>query len=129
MILGVTLDGQPILYPTSINYKEAISQGFNVTFKFEPDMEGFYCNEQSKCTKVDLRNMKIDSNGIGRINGLTVGRNPGCWGVCNYKIPGKSKLKPLQKYDNNNIKLIIIVCIIAIIFSLLIFLYIKKIIH
>ena len=100
-LLGVDNNGKPTLYDKKIN------KGYNTTFRFIPNMEGFYCNEKAECTKVSLKDMDIDSNGIGRINGLAVGRNPGCLGVCKYKIPGKPKLLKPQDYDNHQMEKVI----------------------
>ena len=107
--LGVDDNGQPTLYDNQIN------KDYNTTFRFIPNMEGFYCNEKAECTKVSLTDMDIDSNGIGRINGLAVGRNPGCWGVCKYKIPGNPKLLRHQDYDNHQMEKVISNITIAVI--------------
>jgi len=39
-----------------------------------------------------------NEKGIGTYEGLAIGRNPGCWGVCKYKIPNQPRLKPLEVY-------------------------------
>lgn len=105
--LGVDHNGQPILYEKIMSYSQSVNKGYNITFRFKPNMEGFYCNNKKVCTQVSLKDMDIDSKGIGRINGLAVGRNPGCWGVCKYKITGKPKLLKPQDYDNHQLEKII----------------------
>lgn len=105
--LGVDDNGQLVLHEKTISYSQALNNNYNITFKFVPNMEGFYCNDKDGCTQISLTDMEIDSNGIGRINGLAVGRNPGCWGVCKYKIPGKPKLYRLQDYHNHKRKRVI----------------------
>ena len=120
--LGVSDEGVPALYEKKLTYQQMKDNGHNITFMFIPNMEGFYCNEQSVCTQTDLRDMKIDSKGIGRINGLAVGRNRGCWGVCNSKIPGKPKLYPLDDYHNhqhekviNNVLISVMIIILGVV--------------
>lgn len=105
--LGVDDNGQTILYEKTMSYLQAKNEGYNITFRFIPNMKGFYCNEKAECTQISLTDMEIDSKGIGRINGLAVGRNPGCWGVCKYKIKGKPKLLKPQDYDNHQMEKVI----------------------
>lgn len=76
--------------------KQIISN--NSTFRFIPKMIGFYCNNDSVCTPTPLEEMVIDEKGIGTVDGLHIGRNPGCWGVCKYKIKNQPKLEPLSEY-------------------------------
>ena len=55
----------------------------NIKFKFIPKMKGYYCDKK-KCKEIPLENMDINDKGIGNKNGNSVGRNQGCWGMCNY---------------------------------------------
>ena len=82
-------------------YKDALEKHSFVTFSFIPQMKGYYCNDNSKCTEIELKNMVVDKNGIGTFNGLGIGRNPGCWGVCNYKIPNQPHLYSFDQYQTN----------------------------
>ena len=70
----------------------------NSTFRFIPKMIGFYCNNDSKCTPIPLEQMVINDKGIGTKDGLDIGRNPGCWGVCRYKIKNQPRLKQPDVY-------------------------------
>ena len=82
-ILGIDDKSQitKLYYET---YEKAKDKGRYVTFRFIPRMEGYYCNNDSVCTKISLQDMKVDKNGIGKIDGIPIGRNPGCWGMCKY---------------------------------------------
>ena len=86
------------------SYDNAKSRGHNVTFRFIPQMKGWFCNDNKECTEIPFSKMQIDDKGVGRINELPIGRNPGCWGVCNYKIKGTHILKPLDKYTGKRRK-------------------------
>ena len=80
-------------------YEEAKDRDYNVTFTFIPKMKGYYCNENSECTEMKLEDLEIDDESVGRYEGLHVGRNPGCWGVCKYKVKGYNKIKPFDSYQ------------------------------
>ena len=88
------------------DYENAKLRGKNVTFKFLPKMMGWYCNNDAQCTPIALEKMIVDKDGIGTYDGLAIGRNPGCFGVCKYKIKNKPKLKPYDKYtgDKRNLR-------------------------
>lgn len=107
-------------------YEDAKKRGHNVTFRFVPQMEGYYCNNYGKCTQISLTDMKINDKGIGEIDGLAIGRNPGCWGICKYKVPGQKGLKPLEIYTEESESFhwvpVIVVCIfiVAIIIAVII---------
>ena len=99
------------------SYDNAKIKNENVTFKFIPKMKGWYCNNDAKCTEVSLEKMVVDEKGIGTYEGLAIGRNPGCWGVCKYKVPNQPRLEPLEVYKepnkhSNNLWLIFIPIII-----------------
>ena len=100
-------------------YEEAKQRGHNVTFHFVPQMEGYYCNNDGQCTQISLTDMKVNDKGIGEIDGLSIGRNPGCWGVCKYKVPGKPRLKTLEIYTSGSESFpwvpVIVVCVIVVI--------------
>lgn len=80
-------------------YKDALEKHNYVTFSFIPQMKGYYCNNKSECTEIELKNMDVNEKGIGTYDGLGVGRNPGCWGVCNYKIPNQAHLYPFEEHQ------------------------------
>lgn len=81
------------------SHSKAKDKGANVTFRFIPKMKGWYCNNDAQCTEIPLEKMVIDNKGIGTYDGLAVGRNPGCWGVCKYKVKNQPHLKPLEEYE------------------------------
>ena len=93
-------------------------------------MIGFYCNNDNKCTPIPLEEMVVNEKGIGTKDGLSIGRNPGCWGVCKYKVQNKPLLKPLDEYKDNettpSIPLIIFFSLLFI-FLIISILVIKKI--
>lgn len=109
-------------------YKQAQDKGKNVTFRFRPKMKGWYCDNNSKCTEIPLSKMKINNKGIGTYDGLAIGRNPGCFGVCKYKIKNQPHLQPFDTYTeqpkNNNTYIIIPFIVILIILIVLIIIFI-----
>ena len=99
-----TISVSDSLHFTSIyygSYKDAKSRGHSVTFKFIPKMKGYYCADDGSCTEMNLEDMVVNKKGIGTYNGLDVGRNPGCWGVCKYKVKGFNKIKPFDIYQTD----------------------------
>ena len=96
------------------------TQPHNSTFRFIPKMIGFYCNNDNKCTPISLEEMVIDEKGIGRKDGLAVGRNPGCWGVCKYKVHDKPLLKPLDIYKESHTRSTPLIIFFSLFFILLI---------
>jgi hypothetical protein len=73
-VVGVEGDQLKLYY---MDYKDAKSNGLNVTFKFIPKSIGFYCDD-GKCKQVSLD--KVDSD--GKYQGMQVYRNPKCWNMC-----------------------------------------------
>lgn len=100
-------------------YEEAQQRGHNVTFRFVPQMEGYYCNDDAQCTQISLVDMKVNDKGIGEIDGMAIGRNPGCWGICKYKVPNQRQLKPLEVYTTESESFpwvpVIVVCVVIIV--------------
>ena len=77
--------------------------------------------------------MQLDEKSIGRYEGLAIGRNPGCWGVCKYKIANQPRLQPLDVYTTHkpkpasiNIIWFIILPIIILLIIMTIIIFIKK---
>ena len=110
-------------------YEEANQHGHSTTFRLVPQMEGYYCNNDSQCTRISLTDMEVNHKGIGKIDGLSIGRNPGCWGVCKYKVNNQPRLKPLEIYTTESksfywvpiiVPCIIVPCIIIIIIAVII---------
>jgi hypothetical protein len=98
----------------------------NSTFRFIPKMIGFYCNNDNKCTEVPFEEMEVNDKGIATKNGLDIGRNPGCWGVCKYKVQNQQRLKTFDVYKNTfNIKLFIFFFITLLILVIIIFIFKK----
>lgn len=58
-----------------LNEKKAIC-----TFQFISKMMGYYC-DGSKCKSVPIKDIQTFGTS-GRYNGMIVGRNIGCWGLC-----------------------------------------------
>ena len=112
------------------SYSEAKYKGANVTFRFIPKMKGWYCNNDSLCTEIPLEEMDINDKGIGIYDGLAICRNPGCFGVCNYKIKDQPRLKQLHEYKEssgkNRFNSYIIILIILILVVLVIWICRKK---
>ena len=65
----------------------------NNIFTFESKMIGYYC-DKNNCKPVPINKMKTLGNS-GRYKGVTVGRDPNCWGVCDYLMPNN-----IYPYDN-----------------------------
>jgi hypothetical protein len=72
----------------------------NQTFKFNPKMFGYYCDNDNKCKEISLEKMIIDENGVGTYNGLAIGRNPGCFGICGYKVKNQPLLTKFKQYSD-----------------------------
>ena len=111
------------------SYEKAKNNKENVTFKFIPKMKGWYCNNDSKCTEIPLDKMIINKDGVGTYDGLPIGRNPGCWGVCKYKIPNQSRLKSLDVYKDpveGKINLLWFILPSIVIFFIIFFITFKK---
>jgi len=87
------------------------SNNGNVVFRFIPKMKGWYCNNNNECTEIPLEKMVVNDKGIGTYNGLAIGRNPGCWGVCKYKIQDQPHLKPFDIYNENTTPIFITIII------------------
>jgi hypothetical protein len=83
------------LYESHSNTK---NKGEYVTFRFIPKVKGWYCNIDAQCTEIPLEKMIINDKGIGTYDGIAIGRNPGCWGVCKYKIKNQPHLKNIEEY-------------------------------
>ena len=95
----------------------------NATFKFIPKMKGWYCNNDSECTEIPLEKMIVGKDGIGKYDGLAIGRNEGCFGVCKYKVSNQPYLKPLDIYQDQKKGINILLFILSpiIIFFVIIF--------
>jgi hypothetical protein len=75
-----------------LNYNNS---NLNNIFTFESKMIGYYCDKNNS-KPVPINKMKTLGNS-GRYKGVTVGRDPNCWGVCDYLIPNTNDIYP---YDN-----------------------------
>ena len=67
--------------------------------------------------------MIVDKDGIGKYDGLAIGRNEGCFGVCKYKVSNQPYLKPLDIYQDTKKGINILLFILSpiIIFFVIIF--------
>lgn len=75
---------------------------FIATFQFISKMKGYYC-DGNQCKLVPIKDIQT-LGPAGRYKGVTVGKNPGCWGVCNYLIPGTNDTYPLSTIQPSYIK-------------------------
>jgi hypothetical protein len=109
------------------SYEQAVEKKENITFRFIPKMKGWYCNNDFKCTEIPLEKMTVNKDGIGTYNKLAVGRNPGCWGACKYKIKDQPRLHPIDEYKNTESSthvlwfiipsILIVICICIVIYK------------
>ena len=75
---------------------------FICTFTITSKMLGYYCDGR-KCKPVPIKD--INKTGMaGRYKGVTVGRNPNCWGVCNYLKLGTNDSLPFSTKPNDIVK-------------------------
>jgi hypothetical protein len=74
---------------------------FICTFTITSKMLGYYCDGR-ECKPVPIKDMN-KSGMSGRYKGVTVGRNPSCWGVCNYLKLGTNDTLPFSTKPNINI--------------------------
>ena len=73
---------------------------FICTFTITSKMIGYYCDGRN-CKPVPIKD--INTSGMsGRYRGVTVGRNPSCWGVCNYLKLGTNSPMPFNTNPNPN---------------------------
>jgi hypothetical protein len=75
--------------------------------------------------------MHVNEKGIGEKDGLAIGRNQSCWGMCKYKVPGQAYLKPLDVYESSSqsfpwVHVIILCVVVVFIFGVIIFEHWKK---
>lgn len=63
------------------NYEEAKIRNKNVTFRFTPKEEGWYC-KNNKTETISFDKMIIDENGIGTYDGMKISRYPDSFGAC-----------------------------------------------
>jgi hypothetical protein len=96
----------------------------NSVFKFVSKMKGYYC-ENNTCKPVPINEMETLDE-AGRYKGVTVERNPGCWGVCNYIVPNAnfpqpySTIQPLSGINAKKRYFIFVILFIVILLILLI---------
>jgi hypothetical protein len=72
------------------NYKEAKLRNKNVTFRFKPKENGWYCNKE-KPQPISFDKMIVDKNNIGTFNGMKISRYPDMFGTCKYNKPNSYK--------------------------------------
>jgi hypothetical protein len=91
--LYFTNGSQPLVYDSELNILKIDSANIdnvdpaNTYFKITPKIQGYYC-EENQCKQVMLENTEMDQE-KSRYKGVTVNRNPNCWGACN-KVGSKS---------------------------------------
>jgi hypothetical protein len=59
-------------------------------FTLTSKMMGYYCDGKN-CEEVPIKDIETVGSG-GIYKGVTVGRNPDCWGVCKYLVPGTNSI-------------------------------------
>lgn len=87
------------------------------TFQFVSKMTGYYCENQ-QCKSVPIKDIQT-SGQSGTYNGITVERQPGCWGMCKYKIPNKNSFYALSTKPTPPISYKIFLYVIGIIIMIL----------
>jgi hypothetical protein len=101
-------------------------------FSLKSKMTGYYCDGRD-CKPVDIKDMEI-SGQMGRYKGVTVGRDPNCWGVCKYLKLGTNSTMPLSSIEPSSKKtysytyIVILSMIFIFILSIIILFLIKSII-
>ena len=80
-------------------------------------MTGYYCENQ-QCKSVPIKDIQT-SGQSGTYNGITVERQPGCWGMCKYKIPNKNSFYALSTKPTPHISYKIFLYVIGIIIMIL----------
>ena len=94
-------DAVVVLYPennylqlANINLQDALKNtDFVSTFQFISKMQGYYC-DGNECKPVPIKDVQTFGP-AGLYKGVTVVKNPDCWGVCNYLNPGTRDIYPL----------------------------------
>jgi hypothetical protein len=100
------------------NLENALEDRTSVkTFQFVSKMMGYYCDGKD-CKEIAISDIETS----GKYKDMSVGRNPGCWGICNYSMHPLSDFSP-QSSRNRLILGMIIFIILSIIF---IYLFVKK---
>ena len=107
--LGINTYNKLQLY--YMDYKKANELGLNVTFKFIPQMIGWYC-DKNKCSQVSIKDIDKD----GTYKGVIVSRIPECYGTCNYNMNNLSSFSYIKKGSNSFLILFIIIMSIFILF-------------
>jgi hypothetical protein len=72
----------------------AINKKFLYKFTMESDMIGYYCDGR-QCKSVPIKDIQ-KSGQMGSYKNVTVGRDPNCWGVCNYLELGTNSYSSLS---------------------------------
>ncbi len=68
-----------------------LGKDYYTSFEFGSEMLGFYCDGR-ECKPVAIADIKRNGLG-GSYEGVTVGRDPGCWGSCSYLELGTNSLE------------------------------------
>lgn len=95
-------------------------------FSLNSKMTGYYCDGR-ECKPVDIKDMEI-SGKMGRYKGVTVGRDPNCWGVCKYLKLGTNSMMPLSSTEPSSKRsyIVILSMIFLFILSIIIILFVMK---
>lgn len=67
---------------------------YYTTFTLESHMTGYYCNGQT-CESIPIRQTVADGL-TSRYNGIIVGRDIGCWGMCKYLKSGTNEFEDIK---------------------------------
>lgn len=76
-----------------------LKDGYYTSFEFKSQMLGFYCDGR-KCKSVAISDIKTNGP-AGSYKGVTVARNPDCWGACAYLKLGTNELEPLATHPSS----------------------------
>lgn len=77
------------------DYASAKDKELKVTFRFTPKVQAYYCDGQ-KCKGVSLEETERIGN-RAEYKGVTVARNPECWGACKYVKEGTNEFVEFEE--------------------------------
>lgn len=95
------------------NYKEAKLRNKNVTFRFKPKEQGWYCNKE-KPLPISFDKMIVDKNNIGSFNGMKISRYPNVFGTCKYTQSNNSYKSYKSNHSYNSLFFLIFLFIMYI---------------
>jgi len=93
-IVVMEQEGEPLQLVTG-NIEDILNnEKFTTKFSLNSKMVGYYCDGRD-CKPVLIKDMEKMGK-MGLYKGVTVGRDPNCWGVCKYLKLGTNDIEPLS---------------------------------